>query len=124
MRRLPYLGVSNSLLGLESLSSVIGPMSRSLSGLVASTGAILSQQPWDLDPTVVPIPWRPALLKSNEQLSIAIIEDDGHVQPHPPVKRALRETAEALRAAGHEGAHVFNSATGFAHVPYSNDVEL
>jgi amidase len=33
---------------------------------------------------------------------LAVLWDDGMVQPTPPVRRALRETVEKLRKAGHE----------------------
>jgi Asp-tRNA(Asn)/Glu-tRNA(Gln) amidotransferase A subunit family amidase len=46
------------------------------------------------------LPWRKMSPKS--QLKIGVIWNDGIVRPTPPVSRALRDTVEKLRAAGHE----------------------
>lgn len=35
-------------------------------------------------------------------MKIGILWNDGMVRPTPPVRRALKETAEKLRLAGHE----------------------
>ena len=37
-----------------------------------------------------------------KKLKVGVIWDDGVVQPHPPVMRALRTAVEALKSAGHE----------------------
>ncbi|KAJ5966981.1 hypothetical protein N7501_003229 [Penicillium viridicatum] len=39
---------------------------------------------------------------ANRKLRLGVIFDDGVVKPQPPVARAMRETVDALRAAGHE----------------------
>lgn len=56
-------------------------------------------KPWISDgDAVVPFPWREVELP--KQPKIAIMWDDGVVKPHPPVLRALKEVAEACKAAG------------------------
>jgi amidase len=40
-------------------------------------------------------------------LRLGVVFDDGVVKPQPPVARAMRETVEALKRAGHEGIHTF-----------------
>jgi amidase len=58
MRRIPYGGATNSCQGLEAISSVVGPMSTSLSGCVEFVKAVMGQTPSDLDPTCIDMPWR------------------------------------------------------------------
>lgn len=50
------------------------------------------------------MPWREAIYQEvlNRRLRIGLIVDDGIVEPHPPVQRAVREAAALLRKAGHE----------------------
>lgn len=67
--------------------------------------SLLASHPWNLDPYTVPIPWRKELAAppANRKLRLGVVFDDGVVKPQPPVARAMRETVDALRAAGHEG---------------------
>ncbi|KAL4863004.1 hypothetical protein BDV12DRAFT_190004 [Aspergillus spectabilis] len=53
------------------------------------------------DPTCIPVPWREVDLQG-EKLAFGLWEWDGAVMPHPPIIRAMRETAEKLKEAGHE----------------------
>jgi amidase len=66
---------------------------------------LLASNPWNLDPSAIPIPWRKELATppADRKLRIGIVLDDGVVKPQPPVTRAMNETVHALRAAGHEG---------------------
>jgi amidase len=116
MRRVPYFGTSNSKAGLEAIESVLGPMSRSLSGITTFMKTVADAQPWNYDPTVIQLPWK---LKSESEafkghgknkLSFGIIKWDGHVMPHPPVLRAIMMVTEALKKAGHEGNRLFQIA--------------
>jgi amidase len=70
---------------------------------------LLASSPWNVDPNVVPIPWRKELASppANRKLKLGVVFDDGVVKPQPPVARAMRETVDALRAAGHEGMYTF-----------------
>lgn len=67
--------------------------------------SLLASKPWDIDPTAIPITWREDLATppKDRKLRIGVVFDDGVVKPQPPVTRAMRETAQALRAAGHDG---------------------
>ena len=67
--------------------------------------ALLSSSPWNYDPSSIPIPWRTELATppADGKLRLGIVFDDGVVKPQPPIARAMRETVEALHAAGHEG---------------------
>jgi amidase len=108
MRRLPYLGARNFLAGMEAIESVLGPMARSLGSCVTFMRAVLAARPHDLDPTVVPMPWREDLYRlegRREKLCFGLLLSDDAVAPHPPIRRGLEMTRRALEMAGHEGAH-------------------
>jgi amidase len=72
--------------------------------------AILSQNPWLHDPLVVELPWRDdqerfildiANSGGGKQLAFGIMIDDGTVQPHPPVRRALDIVVKTIQRLGH-----------------------
>ena len=106
--RIPYEGAVNSLLGQESVSSVLGPLSSTLSGIKVFFKAVLDGRPWDRDPLAYRLPWN----QDNYQLSkhnggnglvFGFLWDDKFLKPHPPVWRAMEMTKDALMAAGHKG---------------------
>lgn len=124
--RLPYYGAVNALEGQESISSVLGPMTNTLSGKHQScpleseltyrsivgvktfTKAIIESQPWLKDPQVVRKPWSQQEYElvdhgSGKNLCFAIMWDNEVVRPHPPLHRAMQITKDALEAAGHKG---------------------
>lgn len=84
---------------------VAGPMATSLATAEYFMESLLASNPWDIDPTAIPIPWRKELAAppKDRKLRVGVVFDDGVVKPQPPVARAMRETVQALRAAGHEG---------------------
>ncbi|KAF8830610.1 hypothetical protein HHX47_DHR2000847 [Lentinula edodes] len=55
--RLPYCGAVNALEGQESISSVLGPMANSMSGVKVFTKAIIDAKPWLKDPLAVRKDW-------------------------------------------------------------------
>lgn len=57
-RRFPYGKALNSLMGQEAVESVLGPMTPDLSGCVAFTKGVLETEPWNEDPSTIPLPWR------------------------------------------------------------------
>jgi amidase len=85
---------------------VAGPMAKDLDSIEYFFQSYLSCQPWKSDPIVMPIPWRQYLVdeiaSGSKKLKIGYIVDDGAVLPQPPVQRAVLETVEKLKAAGHE----------------------
>lgn len=108
MRRVPYWGASNTLLGQESVESSIGPLGRNLSGCKTLFKAIIDGSPWDYDPKCIEMPWREDMhqlkhIKNNPKakLCFGFYDDDDVVRCQPPVRRAIRETVESLRKAGH-----------------------
>ncbi|KAH8732676.1 amidase signature domain-containing protein [Phaeosphaeriaceae sp. PMI808] len=102
--RLPYQGVSVSTEGQEHVPSVIGPMTRDIDSLIATTKAVIDSTPWNHDPKCCPVPWRSDMFdEANSQpLVIAVMRDDGVVRPHASVIRVLEEVAAKLELAGHE----------------------
>ncbi|KAF2650078.1 amidase signature enzyme [Lophiostoma macrostomum CBS 122681] len=102
--RLPYLGVSVSTEGQEHVPSVIGPMSRDIDSLIATTKAVIDCEPWNLDPKCCPLPWRNDMFTNAQSrpLVIGVMYDDGVVKSHPPISRVLHDTVRKLEAAGHE----------------------
>jgi amidase len=79
-------------------------MTRSLNTLTSLTQSVLSSSPWELDPKVVPLPWRSSIYieMQSRPLVVGILWDDGMVKPHPPITRQLSLLAKKLQAAGHE----------------------
>jgi amidase len=69
--------------------------------------SLLSSSPWNVDPGLLPVPWKQDLAEPpSRPLKLAFIFDDGIVKPQPPVERATRELAEKLKRAGHEGVYL------------------
>ncbi|KAI1127626.1 amidase, partial [Nemania abortiva] len=98
--RFPTLGCRSGLPGQEAVQSVNGPMTRTLDDLEYYSKTVVDSEPWHGDPRCLPIPWRSVALPPT--LKIAVMWHDGIVLPTPPVTRALRQTVEKLKAAGHE----------------------
>ncbi|KAF2033109.1 amidase [Setomelanomma holmii] len=90
----------SGLAGQEAVASVNGPMARTLEDITLYSRAIIDAQPWTLDPKMLPIPWRQ--VEPKKKLKIAVLSNDGICLPTPPVLRALKETTEGLKEAGHE----------------------
>ncbi|KAF2741480.1 putative glutamyl-tRNA amidotransferase subunit A [Polyplosphaeria fusca] len=101
--RLPMEGLSATMLGQEQIVPVIGPITTSLAGVKLFMKTLIDAKPWIREPSLLPLPWRtepqfPTLADGSKKLKIAIMWDDGVVQPHPPVTRALRVVADKLSA--------------------------
>ncbi|RAR12273.1 fatty-acid amide hydrolase protein [Stemphylium lycopersici] len=90
----------SGLAGQEAVQSVNGPMGKSLEDITMYSKAIVDAQPWRLDPKMLPIPWR--TVEPSKKLKIAVLWNDGICLPTPPVTRALKETVEKIKKAGHE----------------------
>lgn len=90
----------SGLAGQEAVQSVNGPMGKTLEDITMYSKAIVDAKPWLVDPKMLPIPWR--IQEPKKKLKIAVLWNDGICAPTPPVTRALQETAEKLKKAGHE----------------------
>ncbi|ESK92480.1 general amidase [Moniliophthora roreri MCA 2997] len=106
--RLPYYGAANSLEGQESISSVLGPMANSMTGVKIFTKAIIDSNPWNKDPSAIRKEWSEREYKlafhgeGKGPLCFAIMWDNGIVKPHPPLYRAMNMVKKALEGAGHQ----------------------
>ncbi|KAI6092650.1 amidase [Hypoxylon rubiginosum] len=98
--RFPTLRCRSGMPGQEAVQSVNGPLTRTLADLAFYSKTVVDAQPWRLDPRCLPIPWRAVTLPS--KLRIAVMWDDGVALPTPPVTRALQQTVDKLKAAGHK----------------------
>ncbi|KAJ5580029.1 uncharacterized protein N7459_006014 [Penicillium hispanicum] len=97
--RNPMLGIQVACIGQETIHGVVGPMaSSSLEDLELFQKAMLEQEPWDTETSLVPVPWKS--VAPTRDMTVAIMWDDGCVRPHPPITRALRLAKESLFAAG------------------------
>ncbi|KAF8832169.1 hypothetical protein HHX47_DHR1001153 [Lentinula edodes] len=106
--RVPYAGCVNSLEGQDSVASVLGPLSNSLSGIKTFMKAVIDARPWLKDPLAVRKRWSDdeynlADHGNGKNLCFAIMWDDGLVVPHPPIIRGLEVVKKALLNAGHKG---------------------
>ncbi|KAH7010580.1 amidase signature domain-containing protein, partial [Microdochium trichocladiopsis] len=81
-----------------------GPMCRSLRDMDFFMSRVLADKPHLLDPRLVPIPWTGLQTTSTKILKLGIIENDGFVEPQPPVKRAITWARELLTDPRHAGA--------------------
>ncbi|KAJ7337565.1 general amidase [Mycena albidolilacea] len=104
--RIPYAGCVNTLDGVDSILSVLGPLCNTLDGTKTFFKAVLSKEPWLKDPLVVCKRWSEEEYNlidhgNGGKLCFAIMWDNGIVAPHPPVRRGLELTKAALLAAGH-----------------------
>ncbi|KAH6886890.1 acetamidase [Thelonectria olida] len=66
-----------------------GPMCRSLRDMDLFMKVVLAAKPYLVDPKLVPIPWTGLQTPLNRRLKIGIIDNDGFIEPQPPVKRAI-----------------------------------
>ncbi|CAG8272621.1 unnamed protein product [Penicillium salamii] len=97
--RNPATGIKVASSGQENIRGVVGPMSsRSIEDLELFQRAVLDQEPWDVETSLMPLPWKNVAPTRN--MTVAIMWDDGCVHPHPPITRALRFARDRLVAAG------------------------
>lgn len=80
-------------------------MARTLDDLIYFFKSFIGMNPWEVDYTVHPIPWRQEIYDetlASKKLRVGLLDNDGVVQPCPAIARGLTMTADALRKAGHE----------------------
>jgi amidase len=86
-------------MGQESIVPSVGPLGQSTRDLNLFMKSTLALKPWNVDPSIVPIPWQEVKVRK-EDLTVAVMYDDGSAKPAPPITRALKETAAKLQKAG------------------------
>jgi amidase len=75
-------------------------MAKTLDDIVLYSKTVVDSEPWLYDPKCLPILWRS--VQPKRRLKLAVLWNDGMVMPTPPVQRALKETVERLKRAGHD----------------------
>ncbi|OAX79679.1 hypothetical protein ACJ72_05997 [Emergomyces africanus] len=104
--RFSTLGGQPSIAGQDFIYAVCGPMSPSLGAVRLFCESVLSESaaPWNLDPKIIPMPWRKDVIQpKGRKLRFGVLgPNDGTITCHPPVERALSTVTNALKAAGHD----------------------
>ncbi|KAI6063989.1 Vitamin D3 hydroxylase-associated protein-like protein [Aix galericulata] len=100
-KRLSLSGVNGPVSGILSVPSALGPMARDVDSLALCMKALLCEEMFRLDPTVPPIPFNEEVYSSSAPLRVGYYDTDGFFPLPPCMRRAVRETREALQAAGH-----------------------
>lgn len=91
------VGAVGALAGQEIIRGQTGPLARSARDVAFLFRSLSSERQAELDPAVPPLPLREAELAG---LTVGVYESDGWLEPAASVKRAVREAADHLRAAG------------------------
>lgn len=99
--RVPRSGLQSAAPGQISIKVSCGPCCQSMADMKLLTKQIVTHPSLPYETSCVPGWWHDVPAPT-EKLSFGLMLSDGVVEPHPPVKRALLETAERLRAQGHE----------------------
>ncbi|HEX5102307.1 MAG TPA: amidase family protein, partial [Pirellulaceae bacterium] len=98
--RLPRGGVTVALRGFESLVTQPGPMARHVEDLWLAMQVLAEDSDGyvagDVVPAKLPDPHEVRI----DQLTIAVLPDDGVFPASPAIQRAVRESADALRERG------------------------
>ena len=113
--RIPRGGLRSPAPGNVSIKVSCGPQCHSIADVKMFTKIINGYPSAQFEPNVVPLPWRD-LPTPKGKLSFGLWEFDGVVKPHPPILRALQETAQKLVNSGHEGIYA-----GFQSKSYKAD---
>lgn len=98
--RLPVTGSADEwlLAGQEAIPAQPGPLARTVDDLAAAMQILIGDAPPLA--TMPPVPWRDPAAVVIEKLRIGMYTDDGFFPAAPGLRRAVREAAQALRAAG------------------------
>ncbi|KZT70501.1 amidase signature enzyme [Daedalea quercina L-15889] len=101
--RFPAHGCISCMEGQEASPTVTSPIARTLDDLREFWERIVEMQPWLYDHSCVPLPWRPVdFVLSGRKPRWGVIWSDGIIPPSPACLRALHETVDSLRRAGHD----------------------
>ncbi|KAL8294734.1 hypothetical protein RB600_000608 [Gaeumannomyces tritici] len=91
--------------GQQVMPTVAGIMAPSLATVRLVFKSLVDSEAWTQDPYVLPIPYRSEKEYKHEdgyKPTFGIMLNDGIVNPHPPIARALRTVKAALEEAGYE----------------------
>ena len=74
--RNPAGGIKVPFPGQESIRGVVGPMaSSSVEDLNLFQQVVVDQEPWDMEPSLTPLPWK--RVKPDRNMTVGIMWDDG-----------------------------------------------
>ncbi|KAF2858676.1 putative amidase [Piedraia hortae CBS 480.64] len=99
--RVPRTGFCHPALGNTAIKSAAGPITHSVEDLKLFTRLIVTHPTLPYESTCI-LPFWDEGATAPSKLKVGLMLTDGVVEPHPPIARALRETANKLKAAGHE----------------------
>lgn len=89
-------------LGFDSIAGTSGFQCRSLRDVELTQSLIIGSEPWKQDPGLLPLPWKRqetlAGKGADGKVRVGFMLHDGHVRPHPPIKRGLQALRAALEA--------------------------
>jgi amidase len=100
--RVPFAGgVPPGRLGAPSpIVPVAGPCGRSVRDYELFLRTVVDARPWLADPGVLNVPWR-RVQPSLKPLRFGLVRGCAERPLHPPMKRALHDTASRLKSFGH-----------------------
>jgi Asp-tRNA(Asn)/Glu-tRNA(Gln) amidotransferase A subunit family amidase len=75
--RNPYNGICLAGAGQESVRCVIGPLANTVEDLNLFQRAVLDQEPWEVETSLVPLPWKTVGPFRPDQIAVGVIWDDG-----------------------------------------------
>jgi Asp-tRNA(Asn)/Glu-tRNA(Gln) amidotransferase A subunit family amidase len=99
-KRVCKKGLMSSVPGQETVPGIVGPMARNVDDLALWMHALVNTRMSDLDPDIVPMPFRDNLYRSTNKPVIGYYEHDGAICTSPATARPVREVAKALKDAG------------------------
>lgn len=99
--RVPLAGIATTVAGNTSIKCSAGPIANSLEDIRIFVRLLATHPTLPHDPSAIVGIWDDAP-KTPKKLRVGVWMTDGVVEPHPPIRRALRETTAKLLAAGHE----------------------
>ncbi|KAI0091703.1 amidase signature enzyme [Irpex rosettiformis] len=91
-------GMRDAIPGFEAITTVTGPMARSVEDLELAFRVVAGKA--RDDSTTAPVPFRKVVLP--EKLTFGYYSSDNYVRSSPVCQRAVLETVAALRRAGHD----------------------
>ncbi|ROV93592.1 hypothetical protein VMCG_08092 [Cytospora schulzeri] len=87
--------------GLHTISPSAGPLANDLDALEILTKSVVDSRPARVDSTAIDVPWRSAG-PLNPVLRFGVLAEDPLFPWHPPIKKVVADTADLLKAQGHE----------------------
>ena len=104
--RIPYgKQVSPNNPHLPAIQASAGPIASDLDALEVFLKSVIDSRPSLVDSTAIDIPWR-TVDPLETRLRFGVVAEDPIFPWHPPVKAAIADTVDLLRAQGHNVVHL------------------